>query len=257
MKTRYNIIVVLIIACITAGLYFFYYHNSKTKKPGPIAIGKPCIFRELENAGGSIKDTGGLQCYFYSSPPPIGTSNIDAMGVWIKPNYISYPLFVQSETPQWITDAVKNWRVYQSKNGQYTFYYPGIWSPVDNEDGSQGVTIAEVTPNPDNVQDDIISKFIIVEHPNVNFETTADYKNIKDFPDNIVNNLKQIHHFDLNGTPAILVETQGITNFGPENTSVRVYVIKQDSYLTIYTNKSDFPLTNIPVEIAIKTLKFK
>lgn len=252
--------------------------NNFSNSSSDIAVGKPCDARNLKsyNGGGEIANTKGLQCYMYDnlSDYPIHngqwtypTKQGDRKGVWIYPNHMSIPVFLALAQPSLfdnfsLDDFTQNWKQYNNPVGNYNFKFPSQWKVKSDVSEPNQLTIQELSSLDNGVGAGAPLQFTITYHPKIKFESTDDFKNIAEAPDDwLVSDTSSdtfvyTKHFDLNGTPALLVQRMGNSDLGASPYDITVYVTKPDSYFTIAYTKFQNLDIDLAVEMLIKTLRF-
>ncbi|MEI7425463.1 MAG: hypothetical protein WCK16_00860 [Candidatus Moraniibacteriota bacterium] len=292
INTALAIAVIIIIAGIAGGTIYTNIANNNpatiipvinktqqnkviSKSSDDIAIGKSCDARNLKsyNGGGEIAATKGLQCYMYDDLSdrmlnngkwiyPSGKETV-RKGVWVYPNHMSIPIFLAQEKPSLfdtvsINDLTQNWKLYDNSNGNYSFKFPKQWEVKKDASNANQLTIEKINTTEANT---IFAT--ITYYPNAKFETTDDYQNINEapddwlVPDNSTDTFILTRHFDLNGATALLVERMNNFDLGGSSYGETIFVTKPNSYFTIeYTKYQDADI-DLPVEMLIKTLRFK
>ncbi len=271
------IISVTITAIISGSAVYLVMAGKAANKPNissEIAVGKPCDARDLKsyNGGGNIQDTKGLQCYMYDDLSYRSIHNgiwtypnnqeRERGGVWIYPNQMSETTFLTSSLFDTISlpGLTQDWKSHNN-NSKYSFIYPSQWEVEKDEANPNELIIRET--NASGVSDAPLHLATITFYPNTKFEMSENFRVIKEAPadwllaDTSSDSFVYTRHFDLNGTPALLVARMGNFDLGNSPYQMTVYVPKTDSYYAITYTKYHDSSIDIPVELMIKSLRFK
>lgn len=239
-----------------------------------IEVGKPCGDSVLNLY--SMVATKGLQCYMYDDLSDRMLNNgkwvypsekeTTRKGVWVYPNHMDRPIFLaQTEQSAFsvipLDDISRHWKSYSNAIDKYSFKFPSQWKVendvLDPNTLTIGVKEVGATGEP------YLPLVTITFNPNAKFEDSDDFKNIEEAPDNwfIPDNSTDTFiftsHFDLNGTPALLVERMKNYDLGNSPYEQAIYVTRPNSYLKVTYTKYHNMDQDLPVEILIKTLRFK
>ena len=250
-----------------------------------IALGEPCDIRDLKSFPynpnglvGTIEHTKGLLCYVYDTLFPLsvihngnwvypdGKESSNFKGVWVYPHAPQNPFLLSdgSEVDEFLfnfplASLTKNWKQYTNTVGKYSFKMPSTWTVRNNSDIDDGSITIEQRSKDISEEVGIGYQYNITYHPESDFLASSEYQLIKNapgnwfIPDTSNDTFILSRSFELNGTPALLVQRG--SNYTTENHTITLYVIKKDSYLTVeyteYNDSSDFL-----IQVLIRTLKF-
>lgn len=280
-------IFIILVALVSGGSTYLLMNKKKAQvsvEPlhsplSAIAVGKPCDARDLKsyNGGGAVANTKGLQCYMYDdlSAYPLMSGQWtypskprDRQGVWMYPNHMSKPIFLAEEKSplfylSMLSDVTKNWKSYHNPVGEYSFKYPSQWNVIHDPHSPNQLTIQQLSPESAGVAAGLPLQLSITYHPHAKFEDTEEFKTVAEAPDDWLvadtstDTFVYTRHFELNGTPALMVQTMDNFDLGASPYQVAIYVARPDSYITVAYTKYQGWETDLPAEMVIKTLGFK